>query len=1038
MLEVSFNHYILRICFLITVTIIKKYFKGRLQTMSMFGTMKRHKEKSFQLLDYTTYGEEASCVKLVSEDVRVISSQGDHTTGSSKVKMHNIVDYSWEEKFYAGQLLAVHMGGKYFAYGIKAVNKTQSVIRVINRETSKRALIKGIEGMIEDLAFAFIPNKVILACLDCSGAVQVHNIEQEGNEITCKLILHILVDDTLETYLPRRVFWCPYMTEDENAAARDPYEDEIRHLLAVTRDNKIEMWNVAVVSRNHGSGPLMSEQISEGFLEIEVSTHLISDAAFSPDGTAIATASYDGKCKFFQVYMYGEEEPRCLHEWEPHGGEAVTTLLFLDNLRNPHPDFQFWKFAMTGAKNNCELKLWSCETWECLQTITFSSSVPRGNKQLKAGIDLAAGYILLSDMFSRLLYIMELQKKTNETQPFVQTITEFKLPCAILSFGIVDAGPKVFKANTSFSLEDLCNGEGDEESQMAVLVRMFVVQPKSLQECHIVFQTSNAILVPPQMNKFVSRKIPSLPELTENTNSGNSTSSQQPVQLNLMKPEAFHSPARESPTTIRESGNSSDRESQNLKTYAANTVLISSNEVTTAGGFVSAGSSPSREVQEILSSPRFFNQSTQQPSEHTPNNLSCPVSLPNDKLRGLESAIHTLSSDISSLTHLISKQNSEIEALKENIRRKDMDNSSDLEETMVRALLNSKVKCAMSNKVLAEEISSNLQPSVLSLISKEMQQQIRPVVKKTLEELKVIIQNEISTKLTASDQILKDNLGKLIRSKPFMETLNSQLSISAGNAMEHIYKDTFTKLAVPVFEKACANLFKQINDTFSKGLTEYIKEIEAHACKSNERMNMEIIAMQSATEHMTVATQKFSTLVEKETKRLEDAILEVGRNIKGSTLNNGNMRSGTATPAQHFLDSQQLITQLSQLIKQGDYNTAFQQALSASDLSLVMYVCEKVGPHQVFTQNGCLLQQHILLSLIQQLSADMSHHSETKYKYLEEAIMNLDNCNANTREHMPNVLGVLLKQLQVYIATNPKGKFNRRAKMLTMATQSLL
>lgn len=44
---------------------------------------------------------------------------GSHNHGSSKVKLTNVVDYNWEQKYYTGHLLAVHVTGKYFAYGIK-------------------------------------------------------------------------------------------------------------------------------------------------------------------------------------------------------------------------------------------------------------------------------------------------------------------------------------------------------------------------------------------------------------------------------------------------------------------------------------------------------------------------------------------------------------------------------------------------------------------------------------------------------------------------------------------------------------------------------------------------------------------------------------------------------------------------------------------------------------------------------------------------------------------------------------------------------
>ena len=63
--------------------------------------------------------ENQHSVELYSTNVVVIPSPGGHNHGSSKVKLKNIVDFTWEHNFYPGQLLAVHMSGKYLAYGIK-------------------------------------------------------------------------------------------------------------------------------------------------------------------------------------------------------------------------------------------------------------------------------------------------------------------------------------------------------------------------------------------------------------------------------------------------------------------------------------------------------------------------------------------------------------------------------------------------------------------------------------------------------------------------------------------------------------------------------------------------------------------------------------------------------------------------------------------------------------------------------------------------------------------------------------------------------
>ena len=76
------------------------------------------------------------------------------------------------------------------------------------------------------------------------------------------------------------------------------------------------------------------------------------------------------------------------------------------------------------------------------------------------------------------------------------------------------------------------------------------------------------------------------------------------------------------------------------------------------------------------------------------------------------------------------------------------------------------------------------------------------------------------------------------------------------------------------------------------------------------------------------------------------------------------------------------------LLRRGEINAAFQQALSASNLSLVVYVCENTEPSRVFscamgpTGHGsrCALQQPVLLSLIQQLSANLGHRTELKHR----------------------------------------------------------
>ena len=63
-----------------------------------------------------------------------------------------------------------------------------------------------------------------------------------------------------------------------------------------------------------------------------------------------------------------------------------------------------------------------------------------------------------------------------------------------------------------------------------------------------------------------------------------------------------------------------------------------------------------------------------------------------------------------------------------------------------------------------------------------------------------------------------------------------------------------------------------------------------------------------------------------------------------------------------------------------ELNRAFETALSTSDLSLVLYLCQQVTPEDVFDKTPCPLSQPVLLSLVQQLSVDLSEHVDLKLR----------------------------------------------------------
>jgi hypothetical protein len=57
---------------------------------------------------------------------------------------------------------------------------------------------------------------------------------------------------------------------------------------------------------------------------------------------------------------------------------------------------------------------------------------------------------------------------------------------------------------------------------------------------------------------------------------------------------------------------------------------------------------------------------------------------------------------------------------------------------------------------------------------------------------------------------------------------------------------------------------------------------------------------------------------------------------------------------------------------------------------------------------------------------------------LEEALVNLESNNDQTKQYIPNIVLALQKQLNTFISNHPNEKIVRSMKMLLLATQALL
>ena len=132
--------------------------------------------------------------------------------------------------------------------------------------------------------------------------------------------------------------------------------------------------------------PIEEGALGNYYVKFPAHDEAVTDVSLAPDGNVMCTSSADGRVKFWDTSkLVNEEEglfePQTLHTWYPHDQKPVSSIKFLDNHNDSSSEIPFWRFLLTGAEMNTELKIWCTVKWVCLQTISFQA-IPKDSFQI--------------------------------------------------------------------------------------------------------------------------------------------------------------------------------------------------------------------------------------------------------------------------------------------------------------------------------------------------------------------------------------------------------------------------------------------------------------------------------------------------------------------------------------------------------------------------------------------------------------------------------------------------------------------------------
>ncbi|KAI5705342.1 hypothetical protein M8J75_014036 [Diaphorina citri] len=266
-------------------------------------------------------------------------------------------------------------------------------------------------------------------------------------------------------------------------------------------------------------------------------------------------------------------------------------------------------------------------------------------------------------------------------------------------------------------------------------------------------------------------------------------------------------------------------------------------------------------------------------------------------LQKMAATIQTLSSQVSTTVTIVQQSNAAIEAhgaqlaalekRVELLARESASNKDSVEDRRSQELLVSQITQAVQN-IIIEKIQT--------LIVTQFNTSLLPALLESMTPLKNQLQTELSQKLTATDHLLKENLSKVVQSKTVLDTITNAVLQNLQMNMRECFKEYFRK-SLPDYQKASHAMFKQLSETFEQGVRAILAGVEANSDLENNIND-------TLTKHLS--SQKAA--------------------LEGAVINAVQSRTVTPVPTASSAQQMQLIqNQIKSFLSKKQYNAAFQQ-----------------------------------------------------------------------------------------------------------------